>query len=134
MPSTAVDPLSWLGLLHRLFHLADNLVPALRLHQVEVQLCETDAVDMPMSFDEPGNNERAGEIDDLSLLSDVALHLRAAAKRGDAVSADGHGLDLRGVFFERDDLAVKEHQVGWQRRRVAARVQQRGRAAERTTQ
>ena len=111
MPSATDDPLPRSRLLRGLTHHRDNLVPALGWHQLEAELGFADAVEMAMAFDEPGNHQRAGEVDHLRVGTDVLLDLGVGADKLDLVAANGDRLPfgLRGV--DRDDAAVAEDEA-----------------------
>ena len=74
VPPASVDPLPGLRLLRGGGDHRHDLVPAGRLHQVQLQLRLSDTVEVAVPFDESGNHELSVEVDDLGRRADVALH------------------------------------------------------------
>ena len=67
MPTAAVNPLTWLGILRRRFDHRDDLIPGLRVSELQVQLRFANAGKVPVALDEPWNNQLSGGVNPLRL-------------------------------------------------------------------
>ena len=121
VPAAPDDPLPGLRLLDRLGDHRDDLAPARRLHQLQVQLCLADAVEVAVALDEARDDELPLRVDHLRRGADVALDVVAGAERLDAIAADGDRLHLGHPVLHRHDLRVGDDEVGRLRGRLLRR-------------
>ena len=120
-------------------HHLDRLLA--RLDAVEAQLLQPGvpgAEQMHVVVDQPGSDRLAPEIDPPGVRPGQPGDLLVGADRHDAVAADRHRLRDREAIVDRDDLPVRQDQIGWPRRslwrrpgRRLLRADQRARAGNR---
>ena len=120
MPAATADELSGAGASGRILDHRHDLRPAPGAGQIELQPRIADAQEVAVPLDEPRNREAALEIDDLRLVTDVAVDLGRAADRHNAVAPYRQRLRPRARIVHGDDGPVPQHQVGVLNRRCAA--------------
>src|SRR6185503_15618565 len=101
-----------------------DLVPAPRVHEVEVHPAFSDAGEMPVPFDEPGNGEPPAEIENLCRWPDVRRDVGVRSDGHDAAVTRSQGLRSGTANVDGDDVTVAKNEVGGRhgRRRLRGAV------------
>ncbi len=133
MPAATVDPLAWLrGLSGGLDH-CQNVVPRLRRREFEHELRLADAGEVPVSFDEPRDDELPSRVDDLGSSAHVALDLVLVANRNDPIAGDGDGTRVGQTRLHRHDFSVHhDERRRLNRRRLLAACRDEGQRCNQT--
>src|SRR5580704_12384636 len=95
MPAAADDPIAGLRFFHRGRYHGDDLIPALRVAQVEIHFHLSDTGEVTMAFDEPRNRQMTVEIDHLRGWLHLRGDLFVGARRHNSPARDRDCLDLR---------------------------------------
>ena len=111
VPPPSLDEATGRRLLRRVRHLRDDVVPGLRLRQVEDELRFAERRVVAVALDEAGNGQPAAQIDHFRAGARELLDLRVAAHRDDAISAHGDGLGAGPLRVDGEHVAVEEHEV-----------------------
>ena len=106
MPAATSHQLARPGSLGRIGDQRHDLVPADGTREVELQLRVAQPEQVPMPLDESGDRQRAIEVDDLGLVTDVALQLGESPHRDDAIAHHRNRLRLGLHRIDGDDGAV----------------------------
>jgi hypothetical protein len=97
------------------------------LHQVQLQLRLSDAVEVAVPLDEAGNHQLAVDVDHLRPWPGQAFDIGRRSERNDPSAARRERLNLAGRL-KRDDSAVQQHE--FRRRLLRALGHHRRRARE----
>ena len=117
-PSTSPDasrargPTDQPGRLHGLGDHCHDLVPRAHVHQIQIELRRSNAGEVPMSLDEPRDDELPVHVDDLRGRSDVRPNVATRSDCHYPIAGDSDCLCLRLALLHGDDTPVGENKVG----------------------
>jgi len=116
VPAAAADPLPCRRLGDGGGHAGDDLLPARRAGERELEVGPADPLEVGVALDEAGDREAAGELDHAGRGADPGRDLLPRAERHDAAVGHGERLGFGTGRIHGDDPAALQDELG--RRRV----------------